>query len=76
MVLVKYISLILNVILQIHTQKELGGLLSLSSRFPAFTNTPLLVAKLSGLVLSVLPAPNISSKIRMVCFRDRFGAIP
>lgn len=46
-------------VLQIHTQKELGSLLSLSSRFPAFTSTQLLVAKLSALLLSVSPAKHL-----------------
>lgn len=60
----------------INAQKELGSLLSLSSRFPAFTSTLLLVAKLSGLLLSISPAANVSSKTQMLCFRGQFEAIP
>lgn len=45
-------------------------------RFPAFTSTQLLVAKLLGFLLSISPCPSISSEILIVCFRSQFEAIP
>lgn len=55
-VLVKFICLTSNLVLQIHTQKEPGSLLSLTSTFSAFTSTRLLAAKLWGLSLWISPA--------------------